>query len=130
MKELIALLSEHELIRDNENVLQAVLEREKIMTTGVGEGVAIPHCKSNHSPEFAIVMGIHKEGVDFEALDNKPAKIIFLLTGPEDKPGTHIRLLSRISRIISKAEVRDKILNCNSPTQVYQLLGRRRSKLF
>lgn len=122
IRELISLLAEQHLIEDKEAVLKAVLDREKIMTTGVGNGIAIPHCKSRHAPDFAIALGIHPEGVDFQSLDSKPVHIVFLLTGPEDKPGTHIRLLSRISRIISRENVQQQILNCHSAEEIYKVL--------
>ena len=130
IKEMIDILSEHNMIPDKESILQAVLEREKIMTTGVGNNVAIPHCKHPDCQNFAIAMGIHPKGVDFEAIDNLPAKIIFLLVGPEDKPGLHIRLLSRISRLISKSEVREKVLQLTNPQDIYQLLKQEEEKFF
>lgn len=130
IKELLASISRNDIIRDQEKVLNAVFEREKIMSTGVGNGVAIPHCKHSDCKEFAIALGISKEGVDFDAIDKKPANIIFLLIGPEDQPGIHIRLLSRISRIISKDEVRQNVLKCETPQQLHDLLSVEESKLF
>jgi fructose-specific phosphotransferase system IIA component len=130
IKELLELLNHNDIIRNQEKVLNAVFEREKIMSTGVGNGVAIPHCKHADCKEFAIALGIHKEGIEFDAIDKKPAKIIFLLIGPEDQPGTHIRLLSRISRIISKEDVRQKVLKCENPKQLHDLLSDEESKLF
>ncbi len=130
LKELLAVLVEHKVISDPEGVLSAILDREKIMTTGVGNGVAIPHCKTKYAVDFAIAMGVHPEGVDFQSLDNKPAQIIFMLIGPEDQPGTHIRLLSRISRIISREDVRQKILEAQTADQVYQILHQEESNFF
>ncbi len=129
IKELIDVIAEQGLVDDKEKALQAVLDREKIMTTGVGHGVAIPHCKYKCS-RFAIALGIHPEGVDFESLDKQPAHIVFLLIGPEDDPGTHVRLLSRISRIIMKEDVRSRILQSHSPQEVYEILKAEESKYF
>ncbi len=100
------------------------------MSTGVGNGVAIPHCKHRHCHDFAIALGIHPQGIDFESIDKKPAHIIFLLIGPEDQPGTHIKLLSRISRIISKDEVREKALNAKTPQELYNLLKQEETHFF
>lgn len=122
IKELLTLLAEKRIIQNKELILKAVLDRETIMTTGVGNGVAIPHCKSNDLPGFAMALGIHQDGVNFQSLDGKPAQIIFLLIGPENKPATHIRLLSRISRILSKSEVRQKILAGNSADIMLSLI--------
>ena len=75
IKELIEKLLEKKLIHSKDTILKAVLEREKIMTTGVGNGIAIPHCKHIDSPEFAVCLGIQGSGVDFSAIDKKSVKI-------------------------------------------------------
>jgi mannitol/fructose-specific phosphotransferase system IIA component (Ntr-type) len=77
-----------------------------------------------------IALGIHPKGVDFQSLDHKPAHIIFLLIGPESKPGFHIRLLSRISRIISKEDVRKQILAGKSPEEIYQIFQAEEANFF
>ncbi len=130
IKELLGLLAEKRSVQNETDILEAVLEREKIMTTGVGNGVAIPHCKTDQADDFMITLGIHPQGVDFQSLDNQPAKIIFLLIGPETKPGTHIRLLSRISRIIAKEDVRENILKCKSPEQIYAYIHEQETQFF
>lgn len=128
IKELVAVLSQNNAITNSEGIIQAVFDREEIMTTGVGNGVAIPHCKHEDSRNFAIALGVHPTGIDFDSIDKKPARIIFLLVGPEDQPGTHIKLLSRISRIISKDEVREKVLASKTPTEVFNLLSEEEQK--
>jgi PTS system fructose-specific IIC component len=128
IKELVELLSQHQAITNPEGIIEAVFEREKIMTTGVGNGVAIPHCKHKDSRNFAIALGVHPQGIDFDSIDQEPAHIIFLLVGPEDQPGTHIKILSRISRIISRDEVREKVLACTTPTEVFNLLNEEEQK--
>lgn len=130
IKELIEILDNHQAIVNPEGIIEAVFEREKIMTTGVGNGVAIPHCKHKDCHHFAIALGIHPRGIEFESIDKKPAHIIFLLVGPEDQPGTHIKLLSRISRIISKDEVRQKILKSQTPEEVFDIIKQEESKFF
>lgn len=130
IKELVEVLTQHQAIRKSDGIIQAVFDREEIMTTGVGNGVAIPHCKHKESRNFAIALGVHPQGIDFDSIDKKPAQIIFLLVGPEDQPGTHIKLLSRISRIISKDEVREKVLACNTPAELFDLLNGEEQKFF
>ncbi len=130
IRELIDVLAPHAIFESREQVFQAVIEREKIMTTGVGNGVAIPHCKHDSCSDFAIALGIHPDGVDFDSIDNQPAFLIFLLVGPEDKPGLHIRLLSRISRIISKPDVRQRLLSQTSPEAIHTILKEEESKFF
>jgi len=130
VKELIEELSTHELFDDKNTVITAVMEREKIMTTGVGREVAIPHCKKKECREFAIALGIHKNGIDFSSIDGKLVKIIFLLVGPEENPGMHIRLLSRISRLISKELLRENLLKATSVVEAYSLLKAEEEKYF
>ena len=130
IKELINMLFEKKAITERDTVFQAAMDREKIMTTGVGRQVAIPHCKIKDGKEFSIAFGISESGIDFEAIDNQPVKIIFLLVGPEDNPGMHIRLLSRISRLISKEALRNKLLRVNDTDEAYQLLKTEEEKYF
>ena len=128
--ELITILSEHNIVFDKDEVLEAVMERERVMTTGVGNGVAIPHCKTPHIEPFVLAMGIHYKCVDFKSLDHKPAHIFFLLIGPENKPGIHIRLLSRISRIIAKDGVRQQLMNQKTPEEIHRFLVEQESQSF
>jgi len=109
-------------VANKELVYQAVREREKVMTTGVGNGIAIPHCKSSHCPQFIIALGITAQGIDFKAVDNRNVNLIFLLLGPEDAPNIHIKLLSRISRIMNNEEIRHKLINCRNSLDAYQLI--------
>ena len=130
IKELISILHEQNAIIDEKSVFEAAMEREKIMTTGVGRQVAIPHCKISNGQEFSIAFGISVEGIDFNAIDNQPVKIIFLLVGPEDNPGMHIRLLSRISRLISKETLREKLLRVKKAEEAFKLLKIEEEKYF
>lgn len=130
IKELIQILSSVQYFSDHDSVFAAIMEREKIMTTGVGREVAIPHCKKKECAGFAIALGIHPEGVDFQSIDNRPVKIIFLLIGPEENPGMHIRLLSRISRIIAKESLRDKLKVTTNPEEAYRILKEEEEKYF
>jgi fructose-specific phosphotransferase system IIA component len=130
IRELIEVLSSQQLFKDKEAVFAAILDREKIMTTGIGREVAIPHCKKNECKDFAIALGIHYKGIDFNSIDNKPVKIVFLLVGPEENPGMHIRLLSRISRLISKEQLRENLLKVSTTHDAYRLLKNEEEKYF
>lgn len=122
IKELINKLATAQTINSADNIFDAVLEREKIMTTGVGNGIAIPHCKHPDSPEFSVCLGIQQKGVDFQSIDKKDVTIIFLLVGPENNPGLHIKLLSRISRLMSNEELRQQLLECKSNKEAFDLI--------
>jgi mannitol/fructose-specific phosphotransferase system IIA component (Ntr-type) len=110
------------MIADPELAYSAVLDREKIMTTGVGNGIAIPHCKHHSCPNFAVALGLHNKGVNFEAIDKKNVKIIFLLVGPENNPGLHIKLLSRISRLMSNEDLREQMLECKTSDDLIKVI--------
>ena len=130
IKELIELLCRGEKFKSTEAVFQAVMDREKIMTTGVGKGVAIPHCKKEDCQNFAIALGIHPQGIDFQSIDNQPVKIVFLLVGPENNPGMHIRLLSRISRLLARESLRQELIKSTRPEEAHELLKSEEKKFF
>ncbi len=109
-------------IPDIDAAFNAVLERERIMTTGVGNEIAIPHCKYADIDKFIIGMGISQDGIDFNSIDNKKVKLIFLLIGPEDDPQIHIKLLSRISRIMNNADFREKLTNSSTVDEVLEAI--------
>jgi len=122
IKTLITLLGENEVITDSEQAYKAVLDREKIMTTGVGNGIAIPHCKDSSCPNFAVALGVHPKGINFESIDKKDVRIVFLLVGPENNPGLHIKLLSRISRLMSNEDLRDQLKECKTNEEAMELI--------
>ncbi len=128
--ELIEVLDKNDRIADKKAAYEAVLEREKIITTGVGNGIAIPHCKDKSCPNFAVALGVHNKGLDFESIDKKKVKIVFLLVGPENNPGLHIKLLSRISRLMSNEELRNMILKCKKPEEVIDLINEEENYYF
>jgi fructose-specific phosphotransferase system IIA component len=130
IRELLTLLEKDKLLANFDEAFQAVLNREKIMTTGVGNGIAIPHCKHSSCPNFAVAMGVHNKGIDFSSIDKKNVNIIFLLVGPENNPGLHIKLLSRISRLMSSDDLRDQVLEIQSAEELLALLRDEEDYLF
>jgi fructose-specific phosphotransferase system IIA component len=122
IEKLIDSLSKTDSFDEKETIFHAVLERERIMTTGVGNGIAIPHCKHEDCRNFKMALGILSKPVDFTAIDSKPVNIIFLLVGPNNTAGSHIKLLSRISRIVNKSETREELLKFSSSEDVYNFL--------
>jgi fructose-specific phosphotransferase system IIA component len=123
IEELTAALTAAGKISDQDGVLQAVLEREKIMSTGIGKGVAIPHGKCNAVKELAGVLGIKKEGIDFHALDEQPVYLFFLLVSPTDVAGPHIRALAHISRLLRHDALRKKLIEAGSAREVLNLIA-------
>ena len=110
LEELVDAVDE-EKITDRQKVLEAVLQREEIMSTGIGHGIAIPHGKSEYVTELGGVLGLKKEGVDFESLDGKSTCIFFLLVSPMDVSGPHIKALARISRLLKGEEFRQQLID-------------------
>ncbi len=119
--ELLSLFKDDSRVKDMELVQNAVLERENIMSTGVGKGFAIPHAKTNAINDIIVAFGKLEQPIDFKSLDEQPVSFIFLLVGKENHVGPHIKLLSRISRMMNKDEFRDALLNSKSAEDIYNL---------
>lgn len=119
--ELINLFKDDERVNNLEGMRNAVHEREKIMSTGVGKGFAIPHAKTNSVNEIIAAFGKLDKPLDFQALDEQPVNIIFLLVGKENLVGPHIKLLSRISRMMNKDEFRESLANAKTSKEIFML---------
>ena len=130
ISEMVDILHQVHNFEDPEIVINAVLEREKIMSTGVGDGVAIPHGKADGVKELVASFGVTKEDVDFASIDNKPVRLIFLLVGPQNLTGPHLKALSRISRLMHNGKFRQKLINAKSSTEVLEALGKEEAKYF
>lgn len=110
LRELVDVCVEAHDIEDHEDVLRAVREREAVLSTGIGNGVAIPHGKSAAVPGLRMAAGRSLAPVDFDALDGEPVSLFFLLVGPESAAGPHIKALSRISRLVRRDDVRERLI--------------------
>lgn len=110
LRELVEVLAADGCVSDPDDVLLVVRQREEVLSTGIGSGVAIPHGKSNACQDLTIVAGVTREPVEFGALDGEPVRLIFLLVGPETEAGAHIKALSRISRVVREPELRQRLL--------------------
>ncbi len=107
---------------DPDKVLAVLLEREKLGTTGIGWGIAIPHGKLANIENISLVVGRCREGVDFTALDHKPCHIFFLVLAPEHLPGMHLRILAHISRLLQDASFCQAFLDASDNAALYALL--------
>jgi len=110
LEELVDALEVGDKITDRDKVLEAVLLREEIMSTGIGHGIAIPHGKSEYVTALGGVLGIRSQGVNFDALDGKQTYIFFLLVSPLDVSGPHIKALARISRLLKGEDFRQQLI--------------------
>jgi mannitol/fructose-specific phosphotransferase system IIA component (Ntr-type) len=107
---MVDVLVKAHRIKDREEVLKAVLDREAVMSTGVGDEVAIPHGKAEAAPEIVAALGIAREPIEFQSMDDRPVRLIWLLVGPPDQTGPHLKALSRISRLMHKREFREQLI--------------------
>jgi mannitol/fructose-specific phosphotransferase system IIA component (Ntr-type) len=107
---------------DRDEMLRAVREREAVLSTGIGLGVAIPHGKSSAISELRLAAGSALEPVEFDALDGEPVRLLFLLVGPETAAGAHIKALSRISRLVRQNDVRQRLIDATTPDEFLRAL--------
>ncbi|MEM7808600.1 MAG: PTS sugar transporter subunit IIA [Planctomycetota bacterium] len=127
--ELVDHLQANGDLEDVEKVRTSVLERERTRTTGIGDGLAIPHGKTTGVASLVTAFGRCKEPVDFEAIDGRPVELVWLLASPTDKTVPHINALARISKIIAKADVRKKLLAAETPRAIYDIVAEEDEKL-
>jgi mannitol/fructose-specific phosphotransferase system IIA component (Ntr-type) len=121
LKELVALMLPGDGIQAEE-VLGAILERERQFPTGIGYGVAVPHGKTAALDGLLIVAGTSATPVRYETVDGQPVRLFFLLAGPEALAGQHVKALSRISRLVRQEPVRTRLLAAETPEEFYRTL--------
>ena len=122
VNELCQLLHSDAKIGDANKVLDALMEREKLGTTGIGQGVAIPHGKSDATSDLVAALGISKKGVEFEALDGEPVHVIFLLVAPPDSGGQHLKALARVSRLLKDKFFRQALKDAKSVDEIQKII--------
>lgn len=119
--ELVDLIAAAGLITDPEKVKSVVWEREKQRSTGIGEGLAIPHGKSTSSRDLVMAIGRPAQPIDFDAIDKKPVKLVVLLISPPDKTSNHIQALGKISRLMSNPSFRASSYTADTADELYKL---------
>jgi fructose-specific phosphotransferase system IIA component len=122
ISELVDLASRSKLVKDGSELLKDILEREKLVTTGVGYGVAFPHAKSKAVKGIVIAFGRSKGGVDFDSMDKKPVHLFFLIAAPEDAIGAHLNVMARLSYLMKSEKNRDKLIKIKSPKELLEVL--------
>ena len=106
-----------------DRVLEVLAEREKLASTGIGEGVAIPHGKMPGLDRLYAVFGVSKSGVDFQSIDQQPTNLFFALVAPENSAGVHLKALARVSRLFRSPELRGAILKAQGSADIYRLIS-------
>jgi len=128
LKELVDVLSHVKDVGDKKSIVRALVERENLGSTGIGQGIAIPHGKTDRVDGLVAVLGISEKGVNFEALDGELVYIFFLLVAPKDTAGPHLKALAQISRLLRDSYFCELLRRCKTPDEVYELIRREEDK--
>ena len=127
--ELVDLLAANGELTDPKKVQDAVLEREATRTTGIGNGLAIPHGKCTGTDHLVMAIGRPGTPVDFQAIDGRPVNLIWLLASPPDKTGPHIHALARISRLMTIDKFRHALAEAKTAQEIYDAIVKQESQL-
>jgi fructose-specific phosphotransferase system IIA component len=120
--ELVHLLASNGQVTDEKKVLDSVLERESTRTTGIGNGLAIPHGKCAGTTDLVMAIGKPAQAIDFQSIDGRPVSVIWMLTSPPDKTGPHIHALARISRLMTIDKFQQALRAAKTPDEVYSAI--------
>jgi PTS system nitrogen regulatory IIA component len=122
LKELVGVLAQVEDIGDPKGIVKTLIERENLGSTGIGQGIAIPHGKTDKVKRLVAVLGISKNGVNFDALDGEAVYIFFLLVAPKSTAGPHLKALAQISRLLRDSYFCELIRRCKTEQEVFDLI--------
>ncbi|MBE0500247.1 MAG: PTS sugar transporter subunit IIA [Desulfuromonadales bacterium] len=114
---------------DRDEVFGVLQERERLGSTGIGDGVAIPHGKLKNLEQLLLAFGCSKAGVDFDSMDGKPAHLFFLLLAPEESVGIHLKTLARISKLLKSPAVRESLLDASGSADLFRIITEEENKL-
>lgn len=119
---LIRVLDASGRLPERESFRKALFEREKLVSTGIGMGVAVPHAKLRGFSNFSIAIGIQqKKGIDWNALDKAPVRLVFMIAGPDNKQNEYLQILSLLTSAIRNVDLRKKLLNARTAEEAYEL---------
>ncbi len=123
LRRLAQLAVERGLDQDPKVLFQKLWEREQLASTGIGSGVAIPHCKIKRCDKVLLAVGRLSSGVDFDAIDDQPVKLFFLVVSPEKSPAAHLQCLAGISKWVKGEGHVNRLLALDDPQEIFQLLS-------
>jgi fructose-specific phosphotransferase system IIA component len=127
---MIELVSHSPKVVDKQKVRDAIFEREEIMSTGVGNGFASPHGKTDAVTDIVAAFAVTAEPIDYQSLDEKPVRLVFLLVGKDNMVGPHIKLLSRISRLMNKEDFRNRLIEMKTPREILETFKKEEASYF
>ncbi len=118
---MLSLVAEHEHVTDHEKLIEDVWKREKEMSTGIGKNIGLPHAKTGAVARPVLAMATIRQEIDFDSIDSQPVSLVFLLATPETMLAEHLKLLGRLTRIAGRDEVRQKIVQALTASEVLEL---------
>ena len=122
IKELVDLFSKAHPIKDKKSLIETLMNREQLGSTGIGQGIGIPHAKSSAVKKLVAALGISRTGVDFDSLDGEPTYIFLLLVAPEDAAGPHLKALAKISRMLQDKFIRDSLISAKNKDIIFDII--------
>jgi fructose-specific phosphotransferase system IIA component len=122
IEELLDPLVTAQKVQDRETCLQALLEREEYLSTGLENGLAVPHAKTAAIEEIAISFGLSRSGLDFSSSDGKPTHFVFLVVSPLDTSGPHLKILAQISRNLREPQMGQRLLESKSSAEILRVI--------
>lgn len=128
LEELSSFLKNKGLVSNKETLLNALMGRELLGSTGIGENVAIPHAKISEIDQIITMFGRSIEGIEFDSLDKKPVHFIYLVVAPMNSSGQHLKVLARISRLLKNKPLRESIISATETNQIYSIIADEDSK--
>jgi PTS system nitrogen regulatory IIA component len=122
LEELVSVIVKKNKKVNKEELTEVLIERERLGSTGIGGGIAIPHGKLRNIDRLLASFGRSKEGVDFDSMDGKPTHLFFLLVAPEDSAGVHLTALARISRLLKDDSFRNHLMEAKSKGEIFRAI--------
>jgi PTS system fructose-specific IIC component len=122
IEELVEFMVGKNIARDRQQLFDALAKRENLESTGIGEGIAIPHARTDAVDDLVLVFARSSSGIDFSSIDGKPSHIIFLIASPENKKSEYIIALAKLSRLLRRLPVREQLRNASSPQEVMEII--------
>jgi PTS system nitrogen regulatory IIA component len=122
LEELTGALLNCKANLNKEALVEVLLERERLGSTGIGDGIAIPHGKIQELDELILSFGRSTRGIDFDSMDGRPTHLFFLLIAPENSAGTHLRALAKISRLLKSAHFRKRLMEAGTIEELFQVI--------
>ncbi|MDO8524918.1 MAG: PTS sugar transporter subunit IIA [Candidatus Omnitrophota bacterium] len=130
IREMVDLLAKADDIKNKEDLIKALLTRESLGSTGIGQGIGIPHAKSANAKNLVAAFGLSREGVNFDSLDGEPVYIFFLLIAPEESAGPHLKALARISRMLKDKYFREMLKKAKDDKEILHIIQEEDSKKY